>query len=277
MVTIQSANCEPGMGDSTSGSPDREGGMSRRTYLKGAVATGLAMSLAGCVNINESFESSVVGLDPEWATSSAYVTADHRSAVSTYQDTIFQIGSLRVTATSHAVTYEEEETASGVAPAIGMLTTPIPTIGGRPVEEYNPYAGTSIQRLVEGEHAKSLLEGLGVDVGRNVNWETGPTHEVQDAEGMTLMGSAVESYVLTHGVLRTGDTLRAVLLLAARTKRDDPHEVLLMGSSVQQVVEEGDGSDSLRDEHAQSMMEAFASPSGNIRVIDPQTDLAMFS
>jgi hypothetical protein len=251
--------------------------MSRRTYLKGAVATGLTVSLAGCININERFESSVVGLNTEWATSSAYVSADHESAESTYQDSIFQIGDIRITAVSHAVTYEEERTASGVTPAIGVLTTPIPTIGGQPMAGYNPFAAASIQDLVEGENAKSLLEGLGVDVGGSVNWVEGPTHEVQDADGMTLMESPVENYVLTHGVLRRGNTLRAVLLLIARVKRNDPHEVLVMGSSVGKIVEEGVGSESLRDEYAQPMAEAFGSPAENLQIIDPATDLAMFS
>jgi hypothetical protein len=272
----QKADRESGVGHSTSEISDREGGLSRRTYLKGAVATGLAVSLAGCLNINETFESSVVGLDPDWAGTSAYVSADHRAAESTYESST-QIGSLRIAAVSHAVTYEEAQTPSEVSSTLGVLTTPIPTIIGQKVADYNPVAVASIQELVDGENAKSLLEGLGVDVGRNVNWETGPAHEVLDAEGMTLMGSPVEDYVLTNGVLRTGDALRAVLLLVARVERDDPHEVLLIGSSVEQVIEEGVGSESLRDEYADSMKEAFGSPAGNIQVIDPQTDLAMFS
>ena len=274
MAIKQRAGSGPGTEHSTSESSDR-GGISRRTYLKGVVATGLTAGLAGCININERFESSVVGLNPEWATSSAYVSADHRPTENTYE----QSGTIsaRITAVSHAVTYEEEQNASGVTPAIGVLTTPIPTIIGQSVESWNPLVGTSIQDLVEGENAKALLEGLGVDVGQNVNWEAGPTHEVLDSDGMTLMGSSVEDYVLTHGVLRTGNTLRAVVLLIARVKRTDPNEVLVMGSSVVQVIEEGSGSESLREEYAQPMQEAFSSPSGNLKIIDPETDLAMFS
>jgi len=276
MGSTRQGGREQGTGYSTSEKSDHERGMNRRTYLKGAVATGLAMSLAGCININETFESSVVGLDPDWAGTSAYVSADHRAAESTYENRS-QAGSLRIAAVSHAVTYEEAQTPSGVSPTLGVLTTPIPTIVGQKAADYNPFAVASIQELVEGENAKSLLEGLGVDVGRNVNWETGPTHEVQDSEGMTLMGSPVEDYVLTHGVLRTGDVLRAVLLLVARVEREDPNEVLLIGSSVEQVIEEGVGSESLRDEYAQSTKDAFGAPAGNLQVIDPGTDLATFS
>lgn len=255
---------------------DHEQGISRRTYLKGAVATGLTASFAGCINVNETFESSIVGLDPQWATSSAYVSADHRPTNNTYNRS-GMYGSINVTAVSHAVTYEKEQTASGLTPAIGVLTTPIPTLAGQSIEGWNPFVGTSIQDLVEGENAKPLLEGLGIDIGGNVNWEAGPTHEVLDSDGMELMGSPVENYVLTHGVLRTGSTLRAVVLLIARVKRTDPHEVLVMGSSVEQVVEEGVGSESLRDEYAQPMQDAFSSPSESLQIIDPETDLAMFS
>lgn len=61
-------------------SQDGDGRMSRRTYLKGAAATGVALSLAGCIDL-ETVESTVIGLNPDWADSSGYVPADYQIIV----------------------------------------------------------------------------------------------------------------------------------------------------------------------------------------------------
>lgn len=168
--------------------------------------------------------------------------------------------------------YDKDE-QSGPTAGFGTFTTPIPTsvLGEHPGA--NPYAIQSIQRLLQSRTtARPLLEGIGVDVDSEVSWEE-RNHDELTARPSDLLGQNVDSYVLTNGVLRTGDERRAVLLLIARAKSSNPVEILFAGASLQQFVESGENSSSFREEYGQRIIDDFAPPMANITQIDPDGDL----
>lgn len=250
--------------------------LGRRTYLKGIAALGVTASLAGCFDIG-TYESSISAYDPDWARGSDFVVAD-------YQKHVRELGtdgnswSIRGTFVSHAVTYSPEESAGADANptrAAGTFTTPT---GNEIVRSYNPFVGQTIDELLQGDAARLLLDGLGINVARNWSWETGPTVESPNADNVSLYGQRPEDYVLVHGVVRTGNVSRAVLIAAGRRERerDADDEIILTGLSMQQIVEEGAGSADFRSEHGDQLIEDFESSVGTVSEINPETDLVDF-
>lgn len=140
------------------------------------------------------------------------------------------------------------------------------------------FVGQSIDGLLQGDAAKLLLDGLGIKVGGNWSWETGPTVESLDADSVSLYGQSPDDYVLAHGVVRTANALRAVLFVAARRERerDADDEIIVTGLSLQQVVEEGTGSADFRSEYGDRLYGGFRSSVGSTKEINPETDLADF-
>lgn len=243
----------------------------RRRYLKGVAATGVAASLAGCVN--ETIASQIVGLDPEYA-ESTYDSADHETATYTYHN----MGLITVRFESHGVTYDTDQTAAGQSTGFGVFTTPV---GYSLLEIPNPLAQSSILDLLDGENAKTLLEGFGITVPGDVNWEEGPTQEEQDPGEMTILGNPVETCLVIHGVLRSGNTLRAVSLHVVRLTSErggfwEPNDLLFAGSSVQRLIEDVDELEAFRDDTEQMAQEQFDSGREQITLINPDSDLAGF-
>lgn len=150
----------------------------RRTYLKTLVAAGATASLAGCVDLG-TFESSISAYEPSWASDSGYTTADYRRHErASGQDDRWSIG---VRLVSHAVTYSHDGSAAvdgEPTSGAGIFTTP--TKGGL-IKQFNPFVGQSTDELLQGDAARLLLDGLGINVGNNWSWETGPTVESLDA------------------------------------------------------------------------------------------------
>ena len=258
---------------------DRSGGsrqFSRRTYLKGIAGVGLTTSLAGCVTNIGSYESSISAYAPDLVRDAGYTSADHQR----HQRNIQTGGQIGYTGTfvSHAVTYTEEQPSDPTTTprrAVGTFTTPT---GGDLIRSFNPFIGQSIEDLLQGDAAKLLLDGLGIKVGGNWSWETGPTVESLDADSVSLYGQSPDDYVLAHGVVRTSDVSRVVLIGAGRRERerDADDEIITTGISGQQVVEEGTGSADFRSEYGDALIQAFESWDGSIEEINPETDLAGF-
>ena len=248
---------------------------SRRTYLKGLAATGLAASLAGCINIG-TYESSISAYAPSWASESGYTGADHRRHVRNLGNPD-DGWSLRGRFVSHAVTYSQDDLSGADGEptnAAGTFTTPT---GGDLISQINPFVGQTIDELLQGDAARLLLDGLGIKVGSNWSWESGPTIESLDTEGVSLYGQPPEEYVLVHGVVGTANASRAVVIVGGRRERSgDADEIILTGLSWQQLVEKGTGSAQFRSEHGDQLIEEFESSVGTVDVIDPETDLADF-
>lgn len=258
---------------------------SRRTYLKGAAALGLSASLAGCTDLG-TWESTVVGFSPETATASGYVSADHRDVVKEQETGSYRFGYKVV---SHAVGYEKDPASLGFdspdtegGAGFGTFTTPIPSVGPNSLRSFNPFVGASIPDLIGGgSTAKSLLKGFGVEVGANVNWVEGPTNNAKKIDELEILDSPFlngvetsnEEYIQSHGVLRSGGKLRAVLLHIARVEVGDSDEVLFAGRSLHQVVDEASALSGFRDEYDPSEYVDFSLRTGEIEEIDPETDL----
>jgi len=249
---------------------------SRRTFLKGLAATGLTASLAGCVINIGSYESSISAYAPDWARGAGYTSADHGRHQRNLESND-QVG-YAGTFVSHAVTYTEEQPSDPTTEprrAVGTFTSPT---GGDLIRRFNPFVDQSIDDLLQGDAARLLLDGLGISVGGNWSWETGPTVESLDADSVSLYGQSPDDYVLTHGVVRTANVSRAVLIVAGRRERerDADDEIILTGLSMQQVVEGGTGPADFRSEYGDQLIEQFESSVDTIAEIDPDTDLADF-
>jgi hypothetical protein len=257
---------------------DGERRIGRRTYLKGLAAVGLTTSLSGCLG---TFSSSVIGLEPAYAREQ-FDSAEHRTVSRTLvQDT--RIMPASATLESQAMAYLQEESEEGeVTNGFGAFTSPILSefavsqLNGK----QNPLVDRSIEQLfVAPETAEHLLEGFGIDVGSRVNWEEGPIHsdgKTTDIEGapIEVMESAVSEAGFTRGVLRDGDTLRAVWISSFKAVENGfgVGEVTFVGSSLQQVVQEGVEMESLPDRKPASDSD-LANANSQLQEIDPETDL----
>lgn len=254
----------------------------RRTFLKGLVATGLTASLAGCTINVGSYESSISAYAPDWARDAGYTSADHRRHERNLNGGSGGDGSVSVSYqgsfVSHAVTYAEdqpEDPTTEPRRAVGTFTTPT---GSDVLRQFNPFVDQSIDDLLQGDAARLLLDGLGINVGANWSWESGPTVESLDADSVSLYDQSPDDYALAHGVVRTANVSRAVLIVAGQRERgrEADDEIILTGLSMQQVVEQGTGSADFRSEHGDQLIETFASSVGTVDEIDPDTDLADF-
>jgi hypothetical protein len=258
---------------------DSSGGsrqFSRRKYLKGLAAVGVTASLAGCIDLG-SYESSISAYDPDWASETGYTDADHRRDVRNFRSGA-DPASIQASFGSHAVTYSQDDQSGADGEqtnAAGTFTTPT---GGDIVRGFNPFVGQTIDELLQGDAARLLLDGLGINVASDWSWADGPTVESPNADDVSLYGQRPDDYALVHGVVRTGSVSRPVLIVAGRRERerDGDDEIILTGLSMQQIVEEGAGSADFRSEHGDQLIEEFESSVGTVREINPETDLADF-